>query len=384
MTESGRWSKRLASTAGAGLVLACAGGDATGPEDEPEGVPVTWASVTVGVGALYDFTCGLTDEGAGYCWGDGTSGKLGDGRTHTNGSGVPRPVAVAGDISFDMISAGWQHTCGLDPGGRAYCWGAEGLDEHVGGTGSRSVVPVRGDLIFSTLSAANFYTCGLAATGTAFCWDGEASVPTAVAGDLQFRTISVGNPDICGVSDDGTGYCWERNRSSEDGSGSPADGAGPSPVPGDLEFRDIATRSYNGCGITENGAAYCWGDFVAASPEPVLVTGGHSFVTLSVGSEHACALTAAGAAYCWGLNTGGKLGDGSDRVRSSVPVAVAGGITFRTIAAGGSHTCGTSTHGAAYCWGENDSGQLGDGSFETRRVPTPVANPRNPNGGESI
>ena len=96
------------------------------------------------------------------------------------------------------------------------------------------------------------------------------------------------------------------------------------------------------------------------------------FKAISVGAAHACALTAEGAAYCWGKNTNGQLGDSTDTDRPE-PTAVSGGLHFKSISAGGTHTCGISTDHIPYCWGDNEHGQLGNGTRVPANYPFRVA-----------
>jgi alpha-tubulin suppressor-like RCC1 family protein len=93
---------------------------------------------------------------------------------------------------------------------------------------------------------------------------------------------------------------------------------------------------------------------------------------IAAGGTHSCVLSSSGAAYCWGDNRDGELGDSSITI-SSIPVAVSGGLGFRAIAAGGGHTCGVVSSGAAYCWGYNFRGQLGNGSTTFSSVPIAVS-----------
>lgn len=75
-----------------------------------------------------------------------------------------------------------------------------------------------------------------------------------------------------------------------------------------------------------------------------------ALLAISSGGKHTCALNTAGAAYCWGENGLGDLGDGTTTVRRS-PVAVLGGLTFSSISAEHDLSCAITTAGALYCWG---------------------------------
>src|SRR2546428_3389795 len=66
---------------------------------------LTFATVSAGD----SHTCGVTTEGAAYCWGDNSSGQLGD----LTAASQPSPVLVAGGVSFAAVSAGYSHTCGV-------------------------------------------------------------------------------------------------------------------------------------------------------------------------------------------------------------------------------------------------------------------------------
>ena len=106
------------------------------------------------------------------------------------------------------------------------------------------------------------------------------------------------------------------------------------------------------------------------------------FVAVSAGREHTCALVADGTAYCWGSNEFGQLGvaagsttclrDDRPVACERVPVAVAGGLKFGKIRAGGSHTCGLTLENRLYCWGDNLRGALGDPSVRLSTSPIPV------------
>jgi len=298
------------------------------------------------------------------------------------------------------VVVGGDHMCGLDAAGSAYCWGAN--DVGMLGTGTRGAHSRRvlGNLTFRSLTAGRGHTCGLTTDQTAYCWgwnfngslgtgateDGIGStVAQRVAGSMRFASITAGDFHSCGVSVEHSAYCWGGNRSGQLGDGSTSDSRVPVPVSGNLSFAELSPASDFTCAITMAGAAYCWGlnlnnqfggDTVRESPTPIAVRGSVRLVSIrsSGSSHHTCGLTSEGAAFCWGWNHRGQLGNGAmydDSLQAPTPVA--GGLRFRSLSVGVEHTCGVTLDGRAYCWGRNKEGQLGSGDLSDASVPVPVA-----------
>ncbi len=109
---------------------------------------------------------------------------------------------------------------------------------------------------------------------------------------------------------------------------------------------------------------------------PTLVSRGMTWVSVSAAGSHTCGVTAGGGAYCWGNGKDGQLGNlwTEDRL---VPTVVSGGLTWVSVSAGGyfanPHTCGVAIGGGAYCWGAGGWGLLGNGSTVDKLVPTLVS-----------
>jgi alpha-tubulin suppressor-like RCC1 family protein len=398
------------ATAGAGYTVSAS--DATGLQGTSPTITtqpqVSLASVVTGFGAAS--VCGTSAAGAMWCWGLNDFGQLGDGAP----SSRYLPTRGGGTLALTSVSVGPDFACALTAVGAAYCWG----DDSWGQLGdnlrvSRSVAaPVATTVVFQAVAAGGIHACGLATNGDAYCWGdnrygqlgttaaGFLSVsPVKVDGGLTFISISAGLYHTCGVVANGTAYCWGQNSSGQLGDGSEVTGQTPQPVAGSLQFTSLSLGESHTCGIVQSGKAYCWGDNLFGQlgtgtgtvpvDTPMPVSGGLTFVSVAAGGVHSCAITAAGSAYCWGDNSQGELGITMQISASDHPVAVDGGLQFKSISAASTaafsgydsfyygpssfdaHSCGITTDGTAYCWGSNASGQLGVGR-SVSRVSSPL------------
>jgi alpha-tubulin suppressor-like RCC1 family protein len=129
------------------------------------------------------------------------------------------------------------------------------------------------------------------------------------------------------------------------------------------------SRYGHGCGL-RGAAAFCWGDGTGGAlgngralsrDVPVAVSGGLSFSSVAAGGALTCGVTVPGDTYCWGSNLFGALGAGSPSPASVLtPQKVAGDARFATVTMGLNYTtCALTAAGEAYCWGNNELGQAG-------------------------
>lgn len=357
---------------------------------KPTPVKVSGSQKFVSIASGSEHSCALTLQGAAYCWGNNLRGQLGNGSI--NSSGVP--IAVAGGLTFQSLVADGDHTCGLTATA-AYCWGLNSAGQLGDGSTNSTAVPtdVAGGHTFVSLAAGQEYTCGLTRIGQPYCWgrndfgqlgDGlteNSSVPRAVIGGRTFAFLVAGQRHSCGVTSVGAAYCWGDNSLSQLGTGAPSNLTSPTAVSGGSTFTSLGAGDLHTCGRTNSGVVYCWGlngdgqlgDLSTINRgSPSLTAGVQAFTSIVAGGNHSCGTVATGTSFCWGLNARGQLGDGGVGGFLRQPTAVVGGQTFASLAAGDTHSCGLTSSGAAYCWGSNSFGELGDGTVVDRPAPAVV------------
>lgn len=92
---------------------------------------------------------------------------------------------------------------------------------------------------------------------------------------------------------------------------------------------------------------------------------------LSAGETHTCAVLSDGIIKCWGNNDSGQLGNGTN-TDSNVSVVVSGINNAVSVSAGFEHTCAVLSDGSIRCWGSNKWGKLGNGTHNDSNMPVVV------------
>ena len=365
----------------AALVLAfvlgaCGGSDSTGPDG---GGPT---NNVLAISAGGSHSCALRTDGVAFCWGQNTSGQLGDGTTDNSST----PVRVDTDLTFRAISAGDTHTCALTAANDAYCWG-DNVHGQVGG-GAAAEINLPPTLVsatkFSSISAGMDHSCGIATNLTAWCWgqallgDGPTrtrrATPVQVTGG-NYNAISAAANFTCALTTTGAARCWGQGAGGTLGNGAEDEEDQPQAVSGDRSYTAISAGIGHVCAIQATTSdAWCWGannvgqlgpDSVnAKSLAPVKVAGDRDWLAIDASELHSCGVASNGT-WCWGRNTVGQLGT-NDLDQRDAPAAVADGILLERVSSFRGHTCGTGTGSRAWCWGANAFGQVGTGGTSAR------------------
>ncbi len=316
-------------------------------------------------------TCALMNDHSIKCWGDNSFGQLGDG-TITNHD-FPTPVLTTSRgqplNGVQAMELGFSHTCVLMNDRSVKCWGDNGFGQLGNGSTSRYPSPT----------------------------------PTLISrgGDrlMAIRSVVTGNTHACALMEDTSVKCWGYNEYGQLGDGTTTNR--PSPVdvlsaPGGAALTGVTslvTGNLHTCALMNNNTIKCWGNndlgqlgdgTTTNRPSPVDVLsapGGTALMgvrAIAAGSLHTCALMQGLSIKCWGNNASGQLGDGTLRHQPSPVTVVTAGegpplAAVTSIIAGANHTCALMNH-SAKCWGEDYYGQLGvgDGTATNRRFPVDV------------
>ena len=320
--------------------------------------------------------CALLDDNTVKCWGDNTYAELGlgdaasRGRTpNTMGDNLPTVFLGTGRTA-KKIWAGRSATCVKADDNNVRCWGYNADGEL--GLGDPNN---RGDTAASMQNLP----------------------PVNVGTGRTIMSMALGSYHTCAILDDATVKCWGYNHEGELGLGDNISrGANPGDMGDNLPTVDLGTgrtatvvgagRNHT-CALLDNHQVKCWGfgNDAAIGSEATAIRGdmpnqmgdnlppvslgtGRTVNTLVTGMVHNCVVLDDSTIKCWGQNSDGRLGVGDARYYGNSPGSMGDGLpVVRTptgrvvlqLMAGAYHTCIRTDNGLAYCWGDNQQGQMG-------------------------
>lgn len=305
-----------------------------------------------------------------YCWGGNTYGELG----HGNTTDYSRPNKVnLGGARITEVSAGPRNTCAISDS-QLYCWGDRSYGLIGDGTNSgnqptpKLIAAFAGKQV-SSVSVGTHHTCAIV-NGDGYCWGAnyECSIAPPVSPSTCANNLATSPIVLPSAGRITTGIA--------------------SATTGNITAAFTGISSGNGftCAII-NGVAGCWGKSnkgqtgtgsTGTVQTPMLINGAAGTMqatAITTGDTHACA-TIHGAIYCWGDQDSGRLGNGITTTGNpplATPLLInAGGAAGRTttnVVAGDKTNCSIS-NGAILCWGAGTFGQVGNGSFSDSGLPS--------------
>ena len=349
-----------------------------------------WSSVSAG----YMYTIALKVDGTLWAWGDNTDGQLGDG-TRTNNF-VPTQESTAA-TDWSSVSVGDYHTVAIKDDGTLWAWG-DNTDGQLGdGTTNNKSVPTQESTAatdWSSVSAGGDYTEALKDDGTLWAWgyngsgqlgDGTTtnrSVPTQESTTAtDWSSVSVGIGHAAALKDDGTLWAWGDNFNGELGDGTTTDSLVPKQESTTAtDWSSVSVGGNHTVALKVDGTLWAWGDNgggqlgegtttdrLVPTQESTTAT---DWSSVSAGYMYTIALKVDGTLWAWGDNTDGQLGDGTTN-NKSVPIQESTVATdWSSASAGYRQTIALKDDGTLWAWGDNSSGQLGDGTTTDRLVPT--------------
>lgn len=329
--------------------------NASQPASVPdEEIPPNFQWVDFSAGGAYSL--GLGNDGWCYAWGENTFGQLGDGTTAVRVRSTPISRGqIPEGVRLVQIAAGGMHSLALGDNGRVYAWGRNDFGQLGILTSNDSSEPVEVDR-------------------------------TAIPPQTLIVQIAAGWQHSFALGSDGTLYGWGRNTEGQLGNGTTDSVNLPVSIDGLFTFKKIAGGRFHSLALDSDGWVYSWGaNFFGQLGDgtwddqttPRRIADGvfqGNGVAIAAGWNHSLVVDGNGRIFTWGANSAGQLGNFSWD-DAALPVAVPNfgiDVTAQVVAANGQWSMALTSDGHVFCWGANDTGQLGNGSQEGSASPLQI------------
>ena len=393
--------------------VAAAAGVALGAQQEPRqgtsSAPQdSGGSSSVAPSSNVKPSAAITDHPA-IAWGYNSFGQLGNGTT--TDSTTPVGVSNLDNADIKQVAASTYHSLALESDGTVISWGRNDYGQLGDGTTTPFIRPtpewVPNLSGVTSIAAGAVHSLALKSDGTVWAWGAnhygqlgngttaDSSTPVQVSNLSGVTSIAVGLDHSLAIESDGTVWVWGQNDWGQLGDGTTAEfSSTPVQVPNLSGVKDIAGGVVHSLALKSDGTVWAWGyngagqlgdGTTTISTTPVQVSNLSGVTNIEAGWWHSMAIKeepvntkkgtgrTTSVVMVWGDNNYGQLGNGTT-TESTTPVRVSNLSGVKDIAGGAHHSLALKSDGTVISWGRNDTGQLGNGT--TTDSPTPVQVPK--------
>ncbi|GAB1447231.1 hypothetical protein MASR2M44_02230 [Bacteroidota bacterium] len=391
------------------------------------GTSTDWISISAG----FIHSVGIKSDGTLWAWGTSTSGQLGDGTLNTSNT----PIQIGSSTNWIAVSAGFYHSVGIKSDGTLWAWGNNQFGQLGDGTFSNQNSPVQiGNATnWESISSGYYFTVGKKSDGTIWAWgnnlygqlgDGTftyKNIPTQVGTSSDWALFAAGGAHVMAIKTNGTLWTWGFNTYGQLGDGTSTSKNSPIQIGSSTNWNTISCGDVHTVASKLDGTLWAWGanwmgqlgdgtftirntptQICSTSfPAPTLST----FTPSSGSAGTQVTLTGTNLSNVTSLSIGGVAATLISKTATQIVATVGQGATtgavsvtspvgnatavgnftvalpscgpFVKVSTGANHTVAIKSDGTLWAWGDNQYGQLGDGTNTNRNVITPIGNSSN-------
>jgi alpha-tubulin suppressor-like RCC1 family protein len=248
----------------------------------------------------------------------------------------------------------------------------------------------------ATLAAGFDHTLQIRENGSLWAWGNSnsgqlglgslsyVSTPQPVSAGTTWASVAAGDGHSLGIRTDGSLWAWGDNSYGQLGDNTTTDRNTPVPIVAGTTWLSIAAGEFYSLAVRSDGTLWAWGynnygqlgdNSLTQRLAPVQVGNATTWTKVAAGWYHGLGLRANGTLYAWGRNDRGQVGDGINTTTNRLnPVQIGSATNWTQIGGGWVHSAALRTDGTLWTWGQNDYGQLGDGTMTSRNAPGQLAN----------
>lgn len=261
---------------------------------------------------------------------------------------------------------------------------------------------------WTNVSAGGDQTLARKADGNLYSWganlfgqlgDGTSISRTSPAlvsgGSTLWKQVASGDQFVVALRSDGTLWSWGLNQVGQLGDGTTTNRAAPAKIGTATDWVFVAAGKRHAFAINNKGVLFGWGgnfngqlgDSTTVSRlVPTLITGfapapkgvtitNKTWKTVAAGDTHTLGIDTDNGLYGWGGNASGQIGNNSS-ADAALPTKI-GASVWASVSAGSAHSTGIRTDGTLFAWGSNSNGQVGNVAMQDVQVPAQITTANN-------